>query len=122
SAVATAARLIRAAGRKLLADAATAGSARMKIPVCPDAATLAKQVDLLLVFGGDGTMLRVAREIAGSRTPMRGVHIGGLGFPTAVSSQHLGRALKQIWSGQFKFESRPLIEATTRRNRRSIPE
>ncbi len=56
---------------------------------CPDAAALARQVDLLVVFGGDGTMLRVAREIAGSATPMLGVNIGGLGFLTAVPSTRL---------------------------------
>ena len=122
NAVATAARLIRAAGRKLFSDTATAESARLQLPVCPDAATLANEVDLLLVFGGDGTMLRVAREIAGSRTPMLGVNIGGLGFLTAVPFAALARALKHIWAGQFTFESRALIEATTRCNGRAIRE
>ena len=69
-------------------------------------------MDLLLVFGGDGTMLHVAREIAGSATPMLGVNIGGLGFLTAVPSDELTRALARIWHGEFKYESRALIEAT----------
>lgn len=120
NAVATAARLIRAARRKVLADAATAESARLKTDTCPDAATLAAQVDLLLVFGGDGTMLRVARSIAGSRTPMLGINIGGLGFLTAVSSDALALALKHVWAGEFKFESRALIEASARCNGRVI--
>ena len=70
-----------------------------------DTAALAREVDLLLVFGGDGTMLRAAREIAGSPTPMLGVNIGGLGFLTAVPSDELARALKHVWDGEFKFES-----------------
>jgi NAD+ kinase len=109
--LATAARLLRAKGRHVMADVATAESARLRADTCPDAAALAAQVDLLLVFGGDGTMLRVARSIAGSRTPILGINIGGLGFLTAVSSGDLARALRQIWAGEFKFESRALIEA-----------
>ena len=67
-------------------------------------------MDLLLVFGGDGTMLRVARDIAGSATPMLGINIGGLGFLTAVPSDELPRALNHVWNGEFKYESRALIE------------
>jgi NAD+ kinase len=92
-----AARLIERAGRKAFVDG--------------DAASLAREVDLLLVFGGDGTMLGVAREIAGSPTPILGVNIGGLGFLTGVPSAELARALKCVWNGEFRFESRALIEA-----------
>ena len=112
--VAQAARLIRAAGRKVLADTATAQSAKINVPTFTDPAALANEVDLLLVFGGDGTMLGLAREIAGTRTPMLGVNIGGLGFLTAVSSADLATALKHIWKGEFNFESRALIEATAK--------
>jgi NAD+ kinase len=93
-----AARLIQRAGRKAFVDG--------------DAATLAREVDLLLVFGGDGTMLGVARDIAGSPTPILGVNIGGLGFLTGVPSAELARALKCVWNGEFRFESRALIEAS----------
>jgi len=109
-----AAGLIAAAGRKLYSDAATARLAPLRGIVCADAATLARQVDLLVVFGGDGTMLRVAREIAGSRTPILGVNIGGLGFLTAVPSERLPPALKAVWAGEFKYEARVLIQATGR--------
>ena len=109
--VSNAARLVRAAGRQVFSDAVTAASTGIKAMVCPNAATLTRQVDLLLVFGGDGTMLRVAREIAGTRTPMLGINIGGLGFLTAVPSNKLERALNHVWAGEFKFELRALIEA-----------
>jgi NAD+ kinase len=112
--VANAARWIRASGRKVSADHVTAQAARLRIETCPDAARLAAQVDLLLVFGGDGTFLRVARSIAGSRTPLLGINIGGLGFLTAVSSDALAHALKEVWAGKFRFEARALIEASTR--------
>lgn len=111
-AVREAARLIRKAGRELYSEATTAQLANLKAVVCPDAASLARRVDLMVVFGGDGTMLRVARQIAGSRTPMLGINIGGLGFLTAVPSPELPRALKDVWDGEFKFESRALIQAS----------
>ena len=110
--VRAAARLIQRAGRKILCDAATAKFAKLKCEVHPDAATLAREADLLIVFGGDGTMLHTARQIAGSHTPMLGVNLGGLGFLTAVPSSELAKALKLVWRGEFQFESRALIEAT----------
>ena len=103
-----AARLISRAGRKPV--------------IHPDTAALAREVDLLLVFGGDGTMLRAARDLAGSATPLLGINIGGLGFLTAVPSDGLARALNQIWKGEFKYESRALIEASGRCHGRPVSE
>jgi NAD+ kinase len=57
-------------------------------------------------------MLRVAREIAGSRTPILGINIGGLGFLTAASSDQLPDALEQLWKGAVTLEARVLLEAT----------
>lgn len=114
--VAAAARQIHAAGRTPCLEAATARLTRIRAEVYPDAATLAKNVELLLVFGGDGTMLHVARQIAGSRTPMLGVNIGSLGFLTAVPSDELRRGLGHVWNGEFSFEYRALIQAIGRSN------
>jgi len=113
SLVREAARLISRSGRLPLTDTATAQLAGLKRPAYPNAAALSREVDLLLVFGGDGTMLRVARAIAGSNTPMLGINIGGLGFLTAVSSQNLASALAVLWRGEFSYERRALLEATT---------
>jgi NAD+ kinase len=107
-----AAQLLRRAGKQVFCDAITARFAKIKGDVLPDAATLAAAVDLLIVFGGDGTMLHTARQIAGSATPMLGVNLGGLGFLTAVPADKLAAALKLLWQGKFRFETRALIEAT----------
>jgi NAD+ kinase len=104
--------LLRQAGRKVFCDVATARAAGLKLPVRRDTATLTRDVDLLLVFGGDGTMLGVAREVAGLDTPILGINIGGLGFLTAVSTAELAAQLECIWRGAFRLESRPLIEAS----------
>ena len=115
-----AARLIRRAGRKVLCETGTAKLAGLKDADCGHAAALAREADLLLVFGGDGTMLHVAREIAGSATPMLGINIGGLGFLTAVPSDEMSRALATVWRGEFKYESRELIEVSGRCKGRMI--
>src|SRR5262245_12421602 len=86
--------------------------AGLNLPTAKDAATLTRSVDLLLVFGGDGTMLQIARGLAGSRTPILGVNAGGLGFLTDVQDHQLPLALQQIWAGQTRLESRALIQAT----------
>jgi NAD+ kinase len=121
-AVKQAARLVAAAGRELYSEAATAQMAGLRTAVCPDAATLARQVDLLLVFGGDGTILRAAGAIAGCHTPLLGINIGSLGFLTAVPSDGLAQALRQVWKGEFTFESRILIKASGRGSGRAIDE
>lgn len=109
-----AAALIRAAGRTVLADTATARIAGLPGVSVINAAALAGQVDLLMVFGGDGTLLRVAREAAGTRTPIIGINAGSLGFLTDVQAHQLPLALRQILAGETVLESRPLIEAKGR--------
>jgi NAD+ kinase len=116
------ARLVQRSGRKLFCDTATAQLAGLKCDAFSTTAQLAEKVDLLLVFGGDGTMLRVARDAAGSSTPILGVKVGGLGFLTTVQGHQLPAALKQIWAGEYMLESRPLIQASGKAQGKNIGE
>jgi len=109
-----AASLIRAAHRTVLTNAATAELAKLTIPTCVTTSELARQVDLLMVFGGDGTILRVAGETAGCRTPMIGINAGALGFLTDVQAHQLPLALRQIFAGEMVLEPRSLIEVSGR--------
>ena len=120
--VQSAARLIQRSGRKLFCDTATAQLAGLKCPALGSVGALAAKSDLLLVFGGDGTMLRVARDLNGANTPVLGVKVGGLGFLTAVQAHQLPAALQQIWAGEYLLESRPLIQATGRAQGKNISE
>jgi len=122
-----AARLIRKAAAlisrrkvKLRALVETAQLAQLSVPTEPDLASLRHAVDLLLVFGGDGTMLGVAREAAGSPTPILGVNVGGLGFLTAVPSTGLAGALEGLWRRDYRLETRTLLEATGRCHGRGV--
>jgi NAD+ kinase len=114
TAVRQAATLIAATGRTAVTEVATAQMARLRLPVCADVAALAGATDLLLVFGGDGTMLQVARQIAGHTTPILGINAGALGFLTAITRPELRATLDEIWAGSYDLETRPLIEAVGR--------
>lgn len=107
-----AARQIEQEGKIVLADDATARLADLDVASSPDIASLAGETDLVIVFGGDGTMLGAARSLAGLRTPILGVNIGGLGFLTAVQSAQLSAELPRLWAGEYDIEERCLIEAS----------
>ena len=108
-------RILRGLGRKVLCDAATAGILGEGDGHAVELRSLASRCDLLLVFGGDGTMLRVARETAGCGVPILGVNAGNLGFLTAVPATDLKESLGKVAAGRFRIEARDLLEARVRR-------
>jgi NAD+ kinase len=65
--------------------------------------------DLVVVLGGDGTLLSVARTLAG-KVPILGVNLGNLGFLTEVSRGELYPTLVQVLGGRFRTETRSLFD------------
>ena len=111
-----AAKILAGLGRTVACDPDTAGVLNGEVPAVGSLMQLARSSDLLLVFGGDGTMLRVARDIAGLPVPLLGINAGHLGFLTAVPSRRLADSLKKIPAGRFAIEQRSLLEATISRS------
>ncbi len=72
---------------------------------------LVGESDILLSFGGDGTLLSTARLAGESEKPILGVNIGKLGFLTEVEIRELDQAVEQIIGGNFKTEKRTVMEA-----------
>ncbi|SES62742.1 NAD(+)/NADH kinase [Anaerobranca gottschalkii] len=72
---------------------------------------LPENVELLLVLGGDGTFLSVAREYAGYQVPILGVNLGTLGFLTEVELKEVEDAIEKIDKGQYNIEKRQMVEA-----------
>jgi NAD+ kinase len=72
---------------------------------------LAATVDLLIVFGGDGTILRTARFTLGCATPIVGINLGGFGYLTEVNLNEMYEAMEIILRGDFEADQRMMLDA-----------
>lgn len=86
--------------------------------VAPD--IFADKIDVLMAFGGDGTMLRAIRMLAGREIPVLGVNLGSLGFLTSVSQEEVERAVECIAGDQFIISRRSLMECSVKRSAQEI--
>ncbi len=68
-------------------------------------------VDLLLTLGGDGTLLRGARMVAGRDVPVLGINLGRLGFLTSVAGEDFEASLARIFDGHYEVDRRFTLEA-----------
>jgi NAD+ kinase len=78
-------------------------------------AEMGRTADLVIVLGGDGTILRVARELEGAATPVLGVNMGGLGFLTSVRAEELRKTVGEILRGKYQISQRHTIQAVLTR-------
>ena len=87
-------------------------------------ADLVAQVDLVVVLGGDGTLLSVATCVgaAGADVPILGVNFGSLGFLTEATLRELYPSLESALSGRAPVEERMMLRATTIRAGVALPE
>lgn len=72
--------------------------------------------DLVIVVGGDGSLLGAARELAKSDVPLLGVNRGRLGFLTDISPDELETKIKEVLEGQYIQEKRFLLDVHVKRN------
>jgi NAD+ kinase len=81
---------------------------------------LATDVDMVLVLGGDGTLIGMADRIGavGSHVPILGVNFGGLGFLTEVTLPELYPSLESAIGGRARIEHRMMLRGSTHRNGR----
>jgi len=68
--------------------------------------------DFIIVLGGDGTLLNIARQSAYYEVPLFGINLGHLGFLTEVEAEEMFPALEKLIKGEYEIEKRMMLEAT----------
>lgn len=79
-----------------------------------------EDADLIIVLGGDGTLLAVARQLKDKEVPILGVNLGGLGFLTEVSIEEMPLMFKRILSGNYKVSKRMMLDVGVQREGKVI--
>jgi NAD+ kinase len=82
-------------------------------------AELARESDLIVVLGGDGTLLSIARHTDGS-VPILGINMGELGFLTEVTEAEALPMLGRVLAGRFELDRRMTLSATLERAGRTV--
>lgn len=81
---------------------------------------LGSQAELLVVLGGDGTLLGAARLVTQRSVPILGVNLGNLGFLTEIARDQLFPVLEQVLAGDFQISERMMLDAEVYRQGKNV--
>ena len=112
---------MRRSDLRVLLDESSAGLMPTDGLEVADRQTRGRPCDLVIVLGGDGTILNAARSLVDFQVPILGVNLGRLGFLAAVSPGEIPTSLEAILCGQFREEERSLLHADILRAGQVIP-
>jgi len=106
------AKLIRSCGCEVIFEAETAASIQLKNFETLPVSAFSGKVDVVVVVGGDGTLLGIARKIAGANIPLIGINMGRLGYMTDIPLQEVNSVLPDLLAGRFEPDTRHLLKAS----------
>ncbi len=84
--------------------------------------TVPIDMEMIIVLGGDGTLLSVARQVWNKNIPILGVNLGGLGFLTEITMDELYRVLERVIQDDFEINEREVLNAAVIRRGERIAE
>ncbi len=102
-------RALKRRGRRVVLEEGTAEALGRRGGVAR--ARISREADLVVVLGGDGTLLSVAR-VAPTETPLLGINVGLLGFLTGLPEKDAIRRLDEVLAGGFREDRRGVLDVT----------
>jgi NAD+ kinase len=103
-------------GCEVMVESDTAGNAGLTGYTTLDVPAIGAQCDLVLVVGGDGTMLGIGRQLARYGVPLIGINQGRLGFITDIPLDQYRTVLAPMLAGEYDEDNRPLMHASVVRD------
>jgi len=105
---------LRQQGRQVLVDSTVPGFDELPLAEMP------KRVNLMVVLGGDGTLLHVARRFIGHDTPILGINLGRLGFLTEAAAGNMREVVEQVLAGHAKIKTHFSLQAQAWRDGQAL--
>ncbi|HIE07369.1 MAG TPA: NAD(+)/NADH kinase, partial [Desulfarculaceae bacterium] len=109
--------LIKERGKQILCESALADQLQLS-GLSKD--EIAIRANLIVVLGGDGTLLSIARHIQENSRPILGVNLGGLGFLTAITLDELLQVMAEVLAGNYSLSRRMALNVALYRGKRMI--
>jgi NAD+ kinase len=109
------AKLLAKQGCEVFVEAFTASHLNLSTYPTKTADAFAGAIDLAVVLGGDGTMLGIGRQLAGSDVPLVGINMGRLGYMTDIPFQSVETILLPMIAGKYEADTRTLLDAVVLR-------
>jgi NAD+ kinase len=81
---------------------------------------LFSSVDLFVALGGDGTLLRLVRDLHGKTKPVMGINFGSLGFLTCFGGPEFAVAAKALATGDYRVDERTLLQGSVERKGKTV--
>ena len=105
------AEIVKNSGCEVFYETETAINTQLKDVNLIDVLNFSGNIDVVIVIGGDGTMLGVGRKIAGTNIPLIGINMGRLGYMTDIPLKSIATVLPEILSGLYETDIRQLLHA-----------